>query len=425
MTQQSMLVSGTGPVAANSSEIQQRINALRTIDNWTNWYYIVREYLLVGSIVALTIFFYQSREGWGLHWLWNIPVSLLAIFAIGACQHRLTTLAHEASHYMLFRNRKLNELASDWLCMFPMWSTTHTYRLQHLAHHQHVNHPELDPDITQMEESGHRFKFPMARAIFVWKCVIKQLLWWPNLIRYIRVRARYSALSGGTGPYYNQGPRSPLLIVIGVLYLAGLAGTLTGLVMLGNPLLLALVPVGLWALVEVVFYLAPDRLYPSTAVKPDISRRWMSIGRTTFLTGVFVTLAWLTYLTGRWWAIYYLVLWLVPIGTTFSFFMILRQVVQHGNAGSDRFTNTRIFRVGRLIGMAVFPIGMDYHLPHHLYPMVPHFRLRQLHRLLLNTTGYREHATEVDGYFFHSEHPPIHPTVLDLMAQDRLTQIKS
>ena len=175
----------------NSPDIQRRVNALRTIDNTKNWYYIARECLSLCLVVGLTIAFIQLREQWGLAWVWNVPVALLAIFVIGAAQHRLTTLGHEASHYMLFRNRKLNELASDWLCMFPMWSTTHSYRLQHLAHHQYVNDPEHDPDITQMEASGHRFKFPMARALFVWKCVIKQLLWWPNLVRYVRVRAKY------------------------------------------------------------------------------------------------------------------------------------------------------------------------------------------------------------------------------------------
>ena len=46
---------------------------------------------------------------------------------------------------------------------FPVFSTTHNYRVQHLAHHQHVNDPERDPDLAQMEASGQRFRFPMAR----------------------------------------------------------------------------------------------------------------------------------------------------------------------------------------------------------------------------------------------------------------------
>src|SRR5262245_54717779 len=115
----------------NSPALQRRVNQLRTIDNVTNWFYLVREYLVLGSVVGLTIAFYIYREEWGLAWFSNVPLTFLAIVVIGACQHRLTNLAHEASHYMLFRNRFLNEFISDWFCLFPMWSSTHQYRLQH------------------------------------------------------------------------------------------------------------------------------------------------------------------------------------------------------------------------------------------------------------------------------------------------------
>ena len=402
----------------NSPDLQRRINALRTIDNVTNWFYLAREYLFLGLTIGLTIAFYQNWADWGLGWAWNLPVTLLAITLIGAMQHRLTTLGHEASHYMLFQHRKLNELVSDWLCLFPMLSTTHHYRLQHLAHHQYVNDPERDPDISQMSESGHRFQFPMEPGRFVWQCVIKQFLWFPNLIKYIRIRARYNSTGGGSGPYEAKGPKSMLLIAVAIVYLLTLVATLTGLTMLGDPWLLAIIPPAMLAAVLTYYALAPERLFRQSLIKPDISLRWTTFGRVTYLTALFTGLAWMTLWTGQPWGLYYLLLWIVPIGTSFSFCMILRQVVQHGNASQDRLTNTRIFHVGRLIQLAVFPLGMDYHLPHHMYPMVPHFRLRQLHNLLLETQAYRREATVVEGYFFHREQPPEHPTVLDLMARD-------
>jgi fatty acid desaturase len=410
--------SSTASAELSSPEVQRRINALRATDNVTNCFYLVREYVFLALILGLTITFYNRRAEWGLAWAWNVPVTLLAIAVVGAMQHRLSTLAHEASHYMLFRNRKLNELVSDWFCMFPMWSTTHHYRLQHLAHHQYVNDPERDPDISQMSESGHRFRFPMSRALFVWTCVIKQFLWFPSLIRYIRVRARYSATGGGKGPYQTKGPKSKLLIVVGIVYLLTLAGTLTALVMFdANPWLLAAVPGAMLAPLLIFYAVAPERLYSQSLVKPDVSLRWTTFGRVIYLTLLFSTLALLTRWTGQPWGLYYFLLWLVPIGTSFSFCMILRQVVQHGNAGQDRLTNTRIFHVNRLIQLAVFPLGMDYHLPHHLFPMVPHYRLRQLHQVLLETEAYRDAATVVEGYFLPRERPPRHPTVLDLMAR--------
>lgn len=401
----------------NSPEMQRRINALRATDNITNWFYLAREYLLLGTIVGLTICFYWNQAAWGLSWAWNVPVTFVAVVLIGAGQHRLTNLSHEASHYMLFRNRLLNELVSDWFTMYPMLSCTHHYRLQHLAHHQFVNDPERDPDISQMTESGHRYHYPMTPRQFVWECVIKQLLWFPKLIRYIRVRAKYNATGEGKGPYQSKGPRSKALVRVGILYILSLVGALTGLVWHGDPVLLAVVPPTMLAVALTIFILAPDRLYLKSLIKPDIPPRWMTVMRITYLTLLFTSLAWLTHLTDKPWWLYYFVLWLVPILTTFSFFMILRQVVQHGNAGQDRFTNTRIFHVGRLIQLAVFPLGMDWHLPHHMFPLVPHYRLRELHELLMETEVYRKNAVVVEGYFFHRTNPPEHPTVVELMSR--------
>jgi fatty acid desaturase len=255
----------------------------------------------------------------------------------------------------------------------------------------------------------------MPPGQFVWECVIKQVLLFPKLIRYIRIRAKYNATGAGTGPYEARGPKSRLLVAVGALYLALLTGTVLAASYADAPLVLAVAPVVLWAAAMVFFFRVPLRYYRQSTVKPDVSPRWTTFGRLTYATGLFCGLAWLSRWTGQPWGWYYVVLWGVPIFTVFSFCMILRQVVQHGNGGQGRFTNTRIFLVSRLIRFAVFPLGMDWHLPHHLFPMVPHYRLRQLHDLLMETDEYRSQATVVEGYFFH-RHPPQYPTVLELMA---------
>jgi fatty acid desaturase len=397
---------------------QRRLNSLRVTDNVTNWRYLAREYLFLGLAIGLPIGFFEVRDGWGFSWWWNIPVAVIAVVIIGAEQHRLTTLAHEASHYLLFRNRLLNEFISDWFCMFPMLSSTHHYRVQHLAHHQYVNDPERDPDLTQMEASGHRFRFPMSKRRFVWEGVIKQLLWFPKLIRYIRVRAKFNATGGGSGPYVVRGKGSAIAVAVGVLYLLSLVAMLTGLTIAGDPFLLISIPMAMLIGIIGVYALIPERFFRQTLIRREISARWMTFLRLTQLTLVFTLLAWLTWWTGRPWWLYYLVLWIAPIVTTFSFFMILRQVVQHGNGGTDRLTNTRIFRVGGLIRAAVFPLGMDYHLPHHLFPLVPHYRLRRLHELLLEVDAYQHGATVIEGYFFPKSRPPQSPTVLEALAAE-------
>src|SRR5205807_8080911 len=86
----------------NESDLLRRVNALRRLDNVTNWFYIAREYLFLASVIGVTIAFYHYRGVWELAWIWNIPVTFAAILLIGAGQHRLTNIGHEASHYMLF-----------------------------------------------------------------------------------------------------------------------------------------------------------------------------------------------------------------------------------------------------------------------------------------------------------------------------------
>jgi fatty acid desaturase len=403
--------------AINDPTILRQVNALRATDNTTNWLYLAREYAWVLLVVGLSLAFYEFRAGWGLSWFWNVPVTLVAVTLIGAGQHRLTTLGHEASHYILFRNRMLNELASDLLCMFPVWSTTHQYRLQHLAHHQFPNDPDKDPDVTQMTMSGHRFRFPMSPGKFVWECVVKQGLGLIGLVRYVAVRGLYSALGRGTGPYRYR--RRPARFVMPVLlgYFVLLACSMPLVRQTGSVALMAAIPAALYGGAVSFLLLLPAGCFAESIVRPDVPPRWHALLRVTYITGLVLVLAWLTFLTGRPWTVWYLVLWILPLLTSFSFYMLLRQVVQHGNADRERFTNTRIFLVHDAIRFAVFPLGMDYHLPHHLFPLVPHYRLRRLHELLLGCEDYREQATVVEGYFFH-RHPPEHATVVELMARD-------
>ena len=97
--------------------------------------------------------------------------------------------------------------------------------------------------------------------------------------------------------------------------------------------------------------------------------------------------------------------------------MILRQWVQHGNADRGRYTNTRVFLVGPLVRYAVFPWGMDYHLPHHLMASVPHYNLKKLHEIMLRDPEYREKGVIVEGYFGDEENEHGHPTAMGVLGE--------
>ena len=391
---------------------------LRRTDNVTNWFHLLGVYLYLAAVIGLAVWFFENRETPELLWWWNLPVAIAAIGLVGAGQHRLSGLAHEGSHHILFRGRYLNDLAADLLTMFPLFSSIYHYRLQHLAHHQFVNDPDRDPDVSQLQTSGHWLDFPVPkRGVVI--AFLKQL-WFPRLIRFMRVRAQYNATGTDKNPYMLKGKKpSKGAVRVGIMYLLAMIATLTAFFYLVDDVLpLILVPLGMWLVVSFVFLRLPNEKYHQSRLHPVIHARYTSILRVGYITAIFTTVTVLTKLTGAPAVGYYGVLWLVPLFTSFAFFMILRQIVQHGNGGRGWLTNTRTFLVGSLIRFSVFPMGQDYHLPHHLYATVPHYRLKRLHAALMECAEYREQAVVVEGYFLPPHHPKSNPTVLDVLGPE-------
>lgn len=75
-------------------------------------------------------------------WL-SHPVSwVLAFLVAGRNFARLSILAHEAAHRLLFTNRRANDLVGRWLLAYPAFIPLDVYRRGHLAHHG----DELGPD---------------------------------------------------------------------------------------------------------------------------------------------------------------------------------------------------------------------------------------------------------------------------------------
>ena len=295
--------------------LKEKLQWLRQADNYTNIIYLARTYLyftlVIGGAVAFDL--YLTSVGWSA-W-WNLPVGLLTIILVGAGQHQMSGLAHEAVHHILFRNRWFNDLTSDLLCMFPLFSSTHHYRLQHLAHHQFVNDPQRDPDVSQLKASGHWLDFPIGKRAFLWT-LVKQL-WLPNLIRFIRIRALYNAAGADKNPYMRQGWKpSKIPLLVGVAYLLLQIGALTALTWHGDPLWLALVPAALWVAIAVYYMVLHESQYHQSRVHPVIPHRIATILRVSYLTLLFAGLAWITWATHVWAAVYYFCYWLIPLLTS-------------------------------------------------------------------------------------------------------------
>ena len=231
-----------------------------------------------------------------------------------------------------------------------------------------------------MKTSGHWLHFPVDKELPL--TLLKQL-WLPNLVRFMRIRAAYNAIPTDKNPYLKKGWKpNKTTVRVGMLYMLALVGVLTWCVYDENTLLLAIVPAGMYAAIMAFYALIPEPMFHQSRVHPVISMRMMTLLRITYISLLFNGLAWLSLVT-PYAAAYYLLLWVVPIFTSFSFFMILRQLVQHGNGDRGWLTNTRVFFINPLINFSVFPMGQGYHLPHHLFASVPHYRLKELHEALV------------------------------------------
>jgi fatty acid desaturase len=402
----------------SDTDLKAALQELRRTDNVTNWWFVFRTYLYLAVVLGGAVWFFENREVLGLPWALNVGVAVVAIVLVGAGQHQLSGLAHEGSHYILFRNRYLNDLASDLLTMFPLFASIYHYRLQHLAHHQFVNDPDRDPDVSQLKTSGHWLEFPLVRRAVI-RALVRHLLPF-RLIRFMRIRAQYNATGTDKNPYMLKGQKpSKGAVRVGIIYLVAVVAALTALFYLTEDWwLMPVAATALWVIVVGVFLRLPDHKYHQSKLRPVIHARYTSALRVGFITLLLTALAVITKLSGAPAVLYFLVLWVVPLFTAFAFFMILRQLVQHGNGGRGWINNTRTFLVAPFIRFAVFPLGQDYHLPHHMYATVPHYRLKRLHALLMEYPEYRAEALEVHGYFVSPEKPQVHPTVVDVLGPE-------
>ena len=392
------------------------IQTLKERDNTTNIGYLAGVYAIMLATIVVTVWCCLAALDGRLSWAVAVPVSVLSVMIMGASQHQLGGVIHEGTHYILFANRKLSELASDWFAAFPIYTSTYAFRIHHLAHHQFVNDPERDPNFDQAKESGHWLDFPVAHMELLW--AIARLLWLPNLVRYIAARAKYSAIGVDTNPYADTSHKASRWVVrMGVLFALGAPVASIVLLAIKEPVWAAGTLAALWAIVCVYYAVIPESYFQKNKIDPVISHRITAIGRMTWLAIVygFVTAMEIIYDVRAW--SFFGLLWILPLFTTFPLFMILREWIQHGNADRGRLTNTRIFLVNNpLVRYAVFPWGMDYHLPHHLFASVPHYKLKQLHEVLLRDPEYREKGIIVEGWKNAANPGSGHPTIIEVLG---------
>jgi fatty acid desaturase len=109
-----------------------------------------------------------------------------------------------------------------------------------------------------------------------------------------------------------------------------------------------------------------------------LNDRWVVAGFHAALLALMVA-------TG-WW-VEYLVLWALPLLTVLQVILRLRAVLEHGAVRdkSSPYTAARTVLAPWYLGWILFPYDVNYHIEHHLYPAIPHYRLRAAHAALTRT----------------------------------------
>jgi fatty acid desaturase len=88
------------------------------------------EWLGIAVAIALSSYF------------WYPLLYVIAVVFIGARQHALIIMGHDASHYRYLPTRWQNELFANLFLMWPVFATVEGFRKFHSTHHQYTNLPD-------------------------------------------------------------------------------------------------------------------------------------------------------------------------------------------------------------------------------------------------------------------------------------------
>ena len=271
------------------------------------------------AALALTVGIIALAIAFGIA-VWPSPWVVLSVLVIGVQQHAMFILVHESAHYRLFRSRNLNDVVGRTFGMAGGVSMC-TYRVIHRLHHNNL-YTEEDPD------TAIHGGYPRGVG-YLWKKLAEDLVGfnaWKTLAYFFGAPAINAATHRAARPLDDT------------------SETLR------------------------------------TSARRD---RWAVLGFHLYAPMLALTL-------GGWHALaLYLVLWPLPILTVLQPILRLRAIAEHGAVTdlSSPLTAARCNRTvgsfGNWLGRAlIFPHHVNYHLEHHLYPAVPHYRLPALHRML-------------------------------------------
>jgi len=265
--------------------------------------------------------------------LWLMPVVFIYV---GVRQYALLILLHDASHRLLSRNRRINDLMSVWLLAAPCGSTFFNSRDLHLEHHKRLGQGAEDPDYfyycTDEPSPKHS-----AGTLF-WHFF--KLLAGGQIFHTLFRDKDSDAAVAGAGQKSVDATFTDQII--------GLVKSFLPVFVCQGMLLALFALAGYWWAYFVLWFL------PLVTVA-------------TFLNGV-------------------------------RTFADHADPTIRGDAESGRRARLVSYRSSPLERFFLSPFHMNYHAEHHMFPHVPHYRLPELRRIIQGNADLRGQINWRGGY---------------------------
>lgn len=272
-----------------------------------------------GTRVAMmtALLWVQLLTAWGVALLAPLPFAVASFVVICACVQGMLNWVHEASHFSLFRSRKVNDLWTNLFFASPIGMNIATYRRAHMSHHAYLSTPkDMDHKAFDIDIRGQR----------LYAVILRVLVGYDGLKLVLTKYAKGFVAGGSDG------------------------------------------------------------------------------GRSEGRYALFMTIAWNTLLlalciaAGRWYL--YGFLWVFPIICVSVMLNVVRSIAEHQPMGypgdqlpGDRRMTplTRTTLPGPVEKWLIYQANFNYHLEHHLFPLVPAHNLPRLHARLRERGFYKRH----------------------------------
>lgn len=125
------------------------------------------------AMIAVALVTGHWLRGTGAFW----PLYPLLVLFIGARQHALAVLGHDAVHWRLLPGRRANDLVADLLLWWPLVGMNEGFRRYHAPHHRHLG-TDQDGNIALWRLRGadgrptREWTYPKS-----WAGLLAKLLW--------------------------------------------------------------------------------------------------------------------------------------------------------------------------------------------------------------------------------------------------------